>query len=535
MPHSAAVGVRLRVLTGAVGVLLLAGCGAPSAPAPSVAPGGAASSASAPAVSPTPTHDVGWVAAENAKPGTPGWEVAEATYAGDTELAGYFGQVSVTPGEAATLYATSTDGDYTLSAYRIGYYGGAGARLVWTSPAPVKGVKQTAAKLAADHTVTTEWTPSATVPTDGWPEGSYVVQLSAKDGTRNRYVPLTVRTPDLAGRLVLVSAVTTYQAYNAWGGYSLYKGPDGTFSTRSRHVSFDRPYDRNGAMEAFKFELPLVSQAEALGLDLGYTTSWDVDQRAGILEGSLGVVSEGHDEYYSVPMRDAYEHARSSGTNLAFLGANVAYWRVRLEDGVLGAGRLMAGYKDAAADPVKGATTTAMWRQSPSPRPENSLTGMLYECFPAAGAMKIMDASFFLFEGTGAKDGVAYPGLVGTEIDRAYPIAGTPEQLQVVAHSPVTCAGKMPTASDAVYYTDVSGAGVFSTGTMMWVNALASRTDGTGLTDASVAFSRKVTDNLLKAMAAGPMGKEHPAKPNLAGLGASASTKNGTGGAVAAG
>jgi hypothetical protein len=521
----------LRALSGALGVLVLAGC--TSAPTtPSAGPGATLPNSAAPA---GVTHDAGWVTAENAKPGTPGWEVAEATYADDTELAGYFGQVSVTPGEPATLYATSTDGDYTLSAYRIGHYGGAGARRVWTSPAPVKGVKQAAAKLAADQTVTTEWTPSATVPTDGWPEGSYVVQLGAKGGTRNRYVPLTVRTPNLAGRLAMVSAVTTYQAYNAWGGYSLYKGPDGNFSTRSHHVSFDRPYDRNGAMEAFKFELPLVSQAEALGLDLGYTTSWDIDQRPGILDGARGVVSEGHDEYYSVPMRDAFEHARGTGTNLAFLGANVAYWRVRLEDGVLGKGRLMAGYKDAGADPVKGSTTTAMWRQSPAPRPENSLTGMLYECFPAAGALKVVDSSFFLFDGTGATDGGSYPDLVGTEIDRVYPIAGTPAALQVVAHSPVTCAGKWATASDAVYYTDASGAGVFSTGTMMWVNALASRTNGTGLTDASVAFSRKVTDNLLRAMAAGPMGAAHPAKPNLDSIRASASTKNGTGGAVASG
>ena len=92
------------------------------------------------------------------------------------------------------------------------------------------------------------------------------------------------------------------RAYNAWGGHSLYKGPDSSFATRSHRVSFDRPYDRGGATEVFKFEVPIVQRAERIaaerGLDLGYTTGWDLDRRAGLLEGARGLVSMGHDEYW---------------------------------------------------------------------------------------------------------------------------------------------------------------------------------------------------------------------------------------------
>lgn len=509
--------------------LALVGCtvqpGSPSGAQSPGAPGQVGTSGE-----PAAGHDTGWVSRENALPGTPGWESAEATYAGDFELAAFFGQVSVTPGEDATMYATSKVGDFDVHAYRLGWYGGAGAREVWRSTSPVVGVEQADPLKAPDKTITAPWTPTVTIPTKGWPEGSYLVKLSAEGGTKTRYVPLTVRSESVHGRLVVLSPALTQQAYNAWGGYSIYHGPDGRYPSRSLRVSFDRPYDRNGAMETFKFEVPVVQFAERLGLDLAYTTTWDVDQRPGSLDGARGIVSEGHDEYWSVPVRDAVEQARSRGTNLAFLGANAVYWRVRLEDGPLGTARTMAAYKDPTKDPVQGETTTTLWRAEPGARPENSLTGMLYECYPASGALRVENPDSFLLAGTGATAGKTYPGLVGSEIDRAYPIPGTPDTLEVVAHSPVRCRGVGNTYSDVTYYTDPSGAGVFAAGTMMWTNALAGRTSGTGVTDGSVAFTRQVTENLLRAMAAGPMGKAHPSRPNLAELKAPKNTGTGSGG-----
>ena len=72
-----------------------------------------------------------------------------------------------------------------------------------------------------------------------------------------------------------------------------------------------------------------------------------------------------------------------AGTNLAFLGANTMYWRVRLEQH----GRhLVTGYRDDAyTDPLR---TRGRARRPPGsgtrppPMPENALVGMLYECYP---------------------------------------------------------------------------------------------------------------------------------------------------------
>jgi hypothetical protein len=475
---------------------------------------------------PSTSPDQPWTVTENARPGTADWRIPDASVASDTELAGYADRTSVLPGEAFGLYVTSTLGDVTVSAYRVGAYGGTGGRLVWQSP-PLTGVRQPDPVIEADHMVVAKWARTTDVTTTDWPEGSYLLKLTASG--KARYVPITVRSRSTAGRLVLVNAVITYQAYNTWGGYSLYTGPD---NTRAGRVSFDRPQKGNGAQQFFGDELATVQLAEGLGLDLAYVTSVDLDREPDLLKGASGMVSMGHDEYWTVPMRTGVEQARDSGTSLAFLGANAVYWRVRLEGGLTGDRRVVAGYKDAGADPKKNvADTTALWRSQPLPKPENSLVGMLYECFPAYGDMVVQDPDFAFFEGTGVKKGDRIPGVVGIEIDRAYPIDGTPNSLAVVAHSPVACGTDKKTFSDMTYYT-TGTSGVWATGSMMWVKVLNGPNARYGITDASVAFVKRVTENALREMA---KGNAHPVptpKPNLTELDASTSTSTGTGGAV---
>jgi hypothetical protein len=435
--------------------------------------------------------------------------------------------VSVSPGGSFGVYADSHLGPVTLTAYRLGWYHGTGARQVWRSR-PLTPSKQPACTTNSLRMVSCKWRRTATVRTAGWLPGSYLLVLTA--GGKGHYIPITVRSADFAHRLVLVSETTTYQAYNQWGGYSLYKGPDDSFGDRAYEVSYDRPYDGNGAVKLLAFEIGPIQQAEKLGLPLAYTTSWDIDQHPGALQGASGVMSLGHDEYWTTGMRQAFTEARDSASNIAFLGANAVYWRVRFAD----AGRVMVGYKSAALDPLKNSrSTTAQWRQDPHPDAENSLTGQLYECFPGNGPFVVTDPSFFLFRGTGVRAGSSFPGLAGDEIDRAYPITGTPKTLEVVAHSPQQCGPQLRTFSDMTYYTVSSGAGVVDTGSMLWTIAVRGTSLRHGTTTASVLFARTVTDNLLRAMAGRPMGRHHPAVPDLAALHASASTASGTGGAVA--
>ncbi len=484
----------------------------------------------APADAPTtpePPDPAAWVIEENARPGATDWRIPGDGVADDDELSGYASSVSARAGDQVDLMISSTLGDVVVTAYRLGAYGGAGAREV-TVFEPVPGVEQAEPTIDADRMVVADWKPSLTVDTTHWLPGSYLFRLTA--GGRSTYVPLTVISPDLTDRLVIVSAVTTYAAYNTWGGYSLYyDAATRDFGKRSLRVSFDRPYDGVGAKTLLQYEQGLIQVAEGAGLPVGYLTNLELDQDPDILVGAAGMVSTGHDEYWSVGMREAAEHARDTGTNLAFFGANAMYWRIRFEDG----GRVVAGYKDHGLDPVKdSAETTVKWRERPSPNPESSLVGMLYECFPAAGAFVVHDPTFWGFAGTGVAAGDRFDGLVGTEIDRAYPGRGTPPNLQVVGHSPVQCASIGTTHADMTYYTVDSGAGVVATGSMLWTIAVRGTNERNNIGLATVAFARTVTQTILTEMASGPLGERHPAVGNLAEIDPPAGTRTGTGGPV---
>lgn len=521
------------VLAVALGAWSVPRPGADGAREPNPArPGATPAQPAAPITQAPGAAEVGWVKRENARAGSTAWQFRANVLADDTQLAGYADHVSVLAGDPLRLYVTTTAPSFTVRAFRLGWYGGDRARLVWASSS-VPGRVQAAAVTDADGMVTTHWAPSTTVDTVGWPEGTYLLLLTDSRGLK-KYVPLTVRSGSVVGRLVLLNAVTTYQAYNAWGGHSLYDVPAPNFRTRSSRVSFDRPYEGNGARIITQYEQPVIAEAERDDLPLAYLTSMELDADPQALDGALGLVSMGHDEYWTVGMRRTATTARDAGTNLAFLGANAVYWRIRLEPSALGSDRVVVGYKSAVSDPVANdASTTTMWRDYPRPLAENSLLGMLYECFPARGALVVTDPGFFLFQGTSARKGARYAGLVGTEIDRAYPVPGTPENLQVVAHSPVVCAGYLPTHSDVTYYSTSSGAGVFAVGSMLWTTALRGTSATYGIDTRSVSFARRVTASLFTAMASGPMGATHPARGNLAALDVPAGSETGTGGPLA--
>ena len=188
------------------------------------------------------------------------------------------------------------------------------------------------------------------------------------------------------GKVVLISPVTTWQAYDTWGCCDLYQGSDGSFDTRSRAVSFDRPYAmEDGAGEFLRGQLGVVAEAERLRLPLDYVTDIDLQTIPHLLAGARAVVSMGHDEYWSPRMRAALTAARDAGTNLAFLGANAIFRRIRFGRAHLGPDRLIVNYKAAEEDPLYGhdnAAVTADWPTLPDARPESSLLGAQYACLP---------------------------------------------------------------------------------------------------------------------------------------------------------
>ncbi|MDQ3877265.1 MAG: hypothetical protein M3290_02780 [Actinomycetota bacterium] len=468
--------------------------------------------------SPTPCSDTyrqpGWIVSENQLQGTTSWKIPSTQLGG---IEGYADHVSAQCGDVVRLHVSTAAPYFYVLAYRMGYYGGAGARLIWQSGLHAGGLRQVPGPAPAPNTnmIEASWPTSISITVDGrWPPGDYLLKLVTDDKQHARYVPLTIRDDLSTAALAIQNDVTTWQAYNDWGGYSQYRGPNG-FSDRSRVTSFDRPYHYNsqtsggaGDGEFLLYDYPLVSFAEQRGLDVTYWTDIDLHERPQLLLNHRALITASHDEYWSTTMRNAVENARANGINVAFFGADDVHWVTRFGASPLGSDRRQIVYKNAQEDPLYGvdnSNVTVKFRDAPISNPESKLIGEMSECSPVHADMVVSDASSWIFTGTGLSNGSVLPSMVGYEYDRVIPGAPAPAGLNIVAHSPLTC-GSKSSFSDMTYYSAPSGAGVFASGTITWLCVLTASCKQVTGNAGNQGVVQKITSNILTVFARGPAG-----------------------------
>jgi hypothetical protein len=265
--------------------------------------------------------------------------------------------------------------------------------------------------------------------------------------------------------------VNTWQAYNPWGGKSLYSFNSTDLEPATR-VSFDRPLAFT-AQGPFDWEYNMVRFLEREGYDVAYQTDADTDAHPESLLAHRLVMVIGHDEYWTKRQRDAFDAARDAGTNLAFTNSNASYWQVRYEDG----GRTLVGYKEAAPDPEPDpALRTIRFRELSPPRPECALLVVMFyrirDHYSGPVDYTVTDAANAdpWFAGTGFKPGDKVLDVVGNEWD-SRPETQAPDcekpGITVFFHYDGT-----PQKADAVRYTAPSGARVFAAGAQQWSYAL---------------------------------------------------------------
>lgn len=295
----------------------------------------------------------------------------------------------------------------------------------------------------------------------------------------------TVPTP-----ILYTLPLLTYQAYNLWGGFSLYRGtaPDGTLQQplRSYAVSFDRPFLSDGFDIINIYDFPLIQWLKKNAYNVTYEADYDLDAPSVALGHYKLVIVSGHSEYWSSGMRANATAARDAGVSLAFFGANDVYWHVRLTSSPLGLDRVVVCYKSATLDPLAASNpseTTVRWRDAPLNQPEALLMGEQYSGgVNTAQPLTLSDGSVPYLNGTTLTKNSSLPGLIPGEYDSIYPDYA-PANLRIIADSTVECVPSSLCPSSgtdiahATMYTAPSGASVFDAGTFGWSWGL-SRVEG---------------------------------------------------------
>ncbi|MEM9200479.1 MAG: N,N-dimethylformamidase beta subunit family domain-containing protein [Actinomycetota bacterium] len=417
-------------------------------------------------------------------------------------IEGYCGSLSYAPGDTATVHVSTLATGYDVVVERWG----AERELVWAindQPGVFVPVPTDADANGCG------WPVSFDIPIgEQWRSGFYLVSLHAHDGPDGRRIAHTgfvVRAHAAASAdTVLVMATNTWNAYNTWGGKSLYTG--------GHQVSFARPWARGmlvrpeverddrksrpvhtgetGDADGFIFQqyrLPraypsaigstgwftharrFIEWAERNGRHIDLLTSTDLERHPDCLDGYNLVLGVGHDEYWSAGQRAVVEsHVRRGGHYASFSG-NTMFWQVRIADGTRG--EAMVGYKYAAHhdDPVVGTdaapSMSGMWADPVVAQPEWAFLGAgsafgLYARFGrgtarGVGGFIIYRADHWMLDATtlgygdvlGNDDGIVGYETVGTPYqldDTNLPVARDRSDLppvDIVAVTPATNLG----------------------------------------------------------------------------------------------
>jgi Domain of unknown function (DUF4082)/Fibronectin type III domain/Bacterial Ig domain len=346
------------------------------------------------------------VACENTKPGlAPSeWQISGI---GDSSIQGFATTMSVDLGQTIDFKVKTPASSYHINILRLGYYGGKGARLIASNIKPSAKLPQTQPScLTSSSTglidcgnwkVSASWTVPTTVVS-----GLYMAHLIRDDTGGASQIFFVVRDDASHADIAVKTSDETWQAYNAYGGNSLYNctvacpsgSPEGYKAAYA--VSYNRPFDGTlltdgGLSDPFYAEYPLIRFLEHNGYDLSYIAQRDVESSPGLLQNHKVLISSGHDEYWTGPERQNVETARDAGVSLAFFSGNEVFWKTRWaasSDGSNTPYRTLLSYKEThfnePVDPAGPKTWTGTWRDprfSPpgdGGKPENSLTGQLF-------------------------------------------------------------------------------------------------------------------------------------------------------------
>jgi len=448
-------------------------------------------------------------------------------------IEGYPGEISYAPGEELQLHVSTTSPVASLSIARVGK-----DRAVVHEVAKLEGLLESPVPVnASSHGC--DWPVAFRMPIPAdWKSGYYEVTMKVGDkggaftqrNTRTAestcFFVLRPAQPGKNSRILLQLATHTYNAYNNWGGSSVY-AYHGRAGLQGHRVSYHRP----PASQYGRWEQPFVAWAEENGYALDFATNLDLELRPGLVKPYKLLLSLGHDEYWSAPMRDTVEEFAAAGGNVAFFSGNTCCWQVRWEPETKSflCWKQWFNQDELYTSTAKTIPTLAsLWSHHLVGRPENAMTGVGFlhggyhkshdQLMDGSGAYAVHRPEHWLFEGTSLAKGQEFGGkdtIVGYECDGCeiewrdglpFPTHrdGTPEGFTILATAPARWA-----PGDSAWYerwpgpdhtghavlglhTTAAGGTVVTCGSTDWAHGLK------GGDEAVTRITRNVLDRLGK-------------------------------------
>jgi methionine-rich copper-binding protein CopC len=504
------------------------------------------------------------VVCENQQTGTPQttWDVTNPS----TTIEGFADPFSVTIGASINFKIRSPASSYAIDIYRMGYYNGDGARKI-TSLTPNISVSQSQPACNTD-TVTGlvdcgNWGVSATwsVPSTAV-SGVYFARIARTDGTSGaNQIPFVVTDNSSHSDIAFMTSDETWQAYNDWGGYSVYAGTPPTTGKpwccdnqnpgRAVQVSYNRPFatraDTPDGQDFFFYaEFPMIQFLEKNGYDVSYISQIDAAQSgaASMIEQHKLLINTGHSEYWDAGDMSNLTAARNAGVDLAFFTGNTAWWKTRWANSQFNNEpyRTMITYKESLdstqSDPADPPTWTGAWRdQRLSPpadaSPENALTGQLWlvNCCSYANTVSSAYSKLQLWKNTavvslGSGQTYTMPNETlgyewDSDVDNGFRPAGEIDMSQTcenpVSQRLLTVTEEFVSdkaCNSLTLYRASSGALVFDAGTVQWAWGLEKDHDGDSQNDPDPVM-QQATVNLFADMGVQPATLESDLVPGV--------------------
>lgn len=390
---------------------------------------------------------------------TPRSDAAERPFS----IEAYAGDLSVVAGDEVGFHVSASTPQFSVEITRLG----AKPQTVWSKknlPGQMHPVPEDASSNGC------HWPESFRVPIDPkWKTGYYVAKFSIRDGggkwtqrssrsaSSETFFIVRSASPGKNSKILLQLCTNTYNAYNNWGGFSIY-----AYNSLSKNAGHKASFERPTRSQFALWELPFVIWCEQNGYEIDYAANSDLEARPELLKNYKLVLSVGHDEYWSTPMRDNLENWIGKGGNVAFFSGNSVCWQVRTAED----GKSFTCYKgNYHSDPVFQTRDfkllSTAWSHHLLKRPENQLTGVGFiyggyrdshgQFLGEKAAYKVHRPEHWVFAGTNLKRDDEFGGkdtIVGYETDGCeltwqdgLPIPtykdGTPKTFQILASCPV--------------------------------------------------------------------------------------------------